>query len=149
MIMVVVVQVLSNMNVAELVDFVKVSSTNGELPDGHHLMMIMMLMIRIRIILMMMMIVIILMMIMNASQQILTSHEDHDHDLDNDSIQDDEDAQMVVQCPVPNIQFPTPMSTMSMGKVTDVMISLMEGLLSLSTSPGKLCPSQIGNNYCG
>ena len=41
MIMVVVVQVLSNMNVAELVDFVKVSSTNGELPDGHHLMMIM------------------------------------------------------------------------------------------------------------
>ena len=70
--MVVVVQVLSNMNVAELVDFVKVSSTNGELPDGHRLMMMMMMMIRIRIILMMMMIVIILMMIMKASQQILT-----------------------------------------------------------------------------
>ena len=101
MIMVVVVQVLSNMNVAELVDFVKVSPTNGELPDGHHLMMI-----RIRIILMMMMIVIILMMIMNASQQILTSHEDHDHDLDNDSIQDYEDAQMVVQCPMSNAQYP-------------------------------------------
>ena len=104
--MVVVVQVLSNMNVAELVDFVKVSPTNGELPDGHHLMMIMMMMIRIRIILMMMMIVIILMMIMNASQQILTSHEDHDHDLDNDSIQDYEDAQMVVQCPMSNAQYP-------------------------------------------
>ena len=48
----VVVQVLSNMNVAELVDFVKVSPTNGELPDGHRLMMIMMMMIRIRVILM-------------------------------------------------------------------------------------------------
>ena len=102
MVMMVVVQVLSNMNVAELVDFVKVSSTNGELPDGHRLMMMMMMMmIRIRIILMMMMIV-----IMKASQQILTSHEDHNHDLDNDSIQDDEDAQTVVQCPMYCAQYP-------------------------------------------
>ena len=51
--MVVVVQVLSNMNVAELVDFVKVSPTNGELPDGHHLMMIMMIILMMMIIMMM------------------------------------------------------------------------------------------------
>ena len=88
------------MNVAELVDFVKVSPTNGELPDVHPLIMMMFILMMMMFILMMILMIIIIMM---ASQQILTSYEDHGHQ--NDSIEDDGDAQMVsnVQCPVPNV----------------------------------------------